>query len=79
VYSFTVVQRAPGPAFEADVPYVVAVIALDEGPHLMANVVNAPAERVRIGLRVRVDFRAIGESTMLPVFQPLEASAPDAR
>jgi len=30
VYSYTVVHRAPSPAFESDVPYVVAVIALEE-------------------------------------------------
>src|SRR5437016_5339502 len=34
VYSFTIVHRPPSPAFAADVPYVLASIALEEGPHL---------------------------------------------
>ncbi|HEV7801491.1 MAG TPA: OB-fold domain-containing protein, partial [Burkholderiales bacterium] len=35
VYSYTVVHRAPSPAFAAEVPYVVAIVELEEGPHLM--------------------------------------------
>lgn len=70
VYSLTIVQRAPSPAFENDVPYVVAVIALDEGPHLMSNVVNISPQLVRIGQRVRIGFRSVGEGEALPVFEP---------
>ena len=29
VYSFSIVYRAPSPAFEKDVPYVVAIVATD--------------------------------------------------
>lgn len=70
VYSYTVVHRAPSPAFEADVPYVVAVIALEEGPHLMSSIVNVPADRVRVGENVRVTFRNAGSGDeMLPMFE----------
>jgi uncharacterized OB-fold protein len=73
VYSYTVVHRAPSPAFEADVPYVVAVIQLDEGPHLMTNLLDITPEAVRIGQRVRVAFRAAGEDgALIPVFKPDE-------
>lgn len=77
VYSFTVVHRAPSPAFEADVPYVVAVVQLDEGPHLMTNLVEIAPEAVRIGQRVQVRFRAAGEEgAQVPVFAPLDPTAP---
>jgi uncharacterized protein len=70
VYSYTVVHRAPGPAFEADVPYVVAVIALEEGPHLMSTVVGTPPDEVRIGQKVRVAFRDTEDGEVfLPVFE----------
>jgi uncharacterized OB-fold protein len=70
VYSYTVVHRAPSPAFEADVPYVVAVIRLDEGPHLMSTIVNAEPDAVRIGQRVRVAFRQAADAdARLPVFE----------
>lgn len=71
VYSFTVVHRAPSPAFAAEVPYVVAVVKLDEGPHLMTNIVGCVPETVRVGAKVRVAFREVSDSVTLPVFEPL--------
>ena len=71
VYSFTVVHRAPSPAFEGDLPYVVAVVQLDEGPHLMTNLVEVEPDAVRVGLRVRVAFRDAGDAgARVPVFAP---------
>jgi uncharacterized OB-fold protein len=67
VYSFTTIRRAPSPAFEPHVPYVVAIVELDEGPHLMTNIVKCDADKVRIGDRVSVDFLDVDDTT-LPVF-----------
>jgi uncharacterized protein len=71
VYSYTVVQRAPSPAFAADVPYAVAIVALDEGPHLMASIVDAAPDSIRIGMAVQVRFRELDDTTRLPVFGPV--------
>ncbi len=73
VYSYTVVYRAPSEAFATDVPYVVAIVALDEGPHLMTNVVGCAPEQVRIGMPVRVLFKDMGGDLALPLFAPAEA------
>jgi uncharacterized OB-fold protein len=54
VYSYSVVYRAPSPAFADAVPYVVAIIATDEGPHLMTRLIGIDAGAVRIGMRMRV-------------------------
>jgi uncharacterized OB-fold protein len=70
VYSFTVVHRAPSPAFAAELPYCVAVVALDEGPHLMTRIVDCAPDTVAIGLRVKVRFAAVDDSVALPVFSP---------
>ena len=69
VYSFTVVHRAPSKGFEADVPYVVAVIALDEGPHLMSRLIDVQPDSVRIGQRVTVDFQQRADDIIMPVFK----------
>jgi uncharacterized protein len=69
VYSATRVLRAPSPAFEAQVPYVIAVIALEEGPHLMSAVIGCDPTDVKIELPVRADFLELGD-TVLPVFRP---------
>ncbi|MBC7780409.1 MAG: Zn-ribbon domain-containing OB-fold protein [Proteobacteria bacterium] len=75
VYSFTVVHRAPSPAFAPDVPYVVATVALDEGPHLMTNLVNCAPATVAIGLPVRVVFRRASDEITLPMFEPRSEDA----
>lgn len=67
VYSFTIVHRAPSQAFAAEVPYVVAVVKLSEGPHLMTRIVDCPPESIRIDDLVRVAFRDVGGQS-LPVF-----------
>src|SRR2546430_899310 len=36
VYSYVVVHQALDPAWQGDVPYVVAIIALAEGPHILS-------------------------------------------
>lgn len=56
VYSFTVLHRAGKPGWEADVPYVVALIELEEGPRMMGNLLEVDPAQVRIGMPVRVTF-----------------------
>jgi uncharacterized OB-fold protein len=69
VYSHSTVYRAPGPAFAAEVPYTVAIVALDEGPHLLTRIVDSDPQRVRIGMRVRLAAR--GDDPR-PLFKPDE-------
>jgi uncharacterized OB-fold protein len=70
VFSFSVIHRAPSPAFAADVPYVVAIVSLAEGPHLMTNIVGCAPGSVRIGMPVAVDFKVLDDGASLPVFRP---------
>jgi uncharacterized protein len=69
VYTFTVNQRAWSPGLE--VPYVIAIVALDEQAdlRLMTNIVGCPADEVAIGMPVQVEFREQGEA-YVPVFRP---------
>ncbi len=69
VVTFSVVRQAPSPAFAAEVPYVLAVVELAEGPQVMANIVGAAPERVHVGLRVRVVFEQRGD-VWIPQFEP---------
>ena len=56
IVSHTRVHRPPSPAFKADLPYVVALVALEEGPRIMVNLRGAAAEAPRIGDAVRIGF-----------------------
>jgi uncharacterized OB-fold protein len=67
IYSFVVFHRVYHPAFESDVPYVVAIVELDEGPRLLTNIVGTPAKEVRCDMRVRVIFEDFNDYT-LPKF-----------
>jgi uncharacterized protein len=70
VYASTVVNRAPSESFESEVPYVVALVDLDEGARLMTNIVGCPPETVAIGMRVTVTFRRVSDEAALPLFAP---------
>jgi uncharacterized OB-fold protein len=76
VYSRTVIWRAPSAAFAEDVPYVVALVDLAEGPRLMTNIVNCDPHEVYIGMPVRCTFLPRGRIS-LPVFEPDRASQLD--
>jgi uncharacterized OB-fold protein len=69
VHAMTIVHRAPSKAFIDDIPYVVALIELDEGPRMMANVVDSPPEKASIGRRVEVFFDHVTEDVALPKFR----------
>jgi uncharacterized OB-fold protein len=72
IYSYTICRIAPSPAFEARLPYVVALIDLDEGVRLLANLLDAELADVAIGARVGVCFEAVSESCTLPQFTLLD-------
>jgi uncharacterized protein len=74
VYSFTVVHRAPSNGFADLVPYVVAVVALAEGPHLMTRVTQVQPDAVKIGLALQVEFETQDAETTLPLFRPARES-----
>ena len=69
VYSFTVMHRAPMPAFAKRVPYVVALIDLDEGPRMMANILGEDALSTAIGDRVSVCFEERAGGSKVPQFR----------
>lgn len=69
VYSMTVIHRAPTPVFAARTPYVTAMIELDEGPRMVANILGDDALSVKIGDRVSVIFEDRGDGDLMPQFK----------
>ena len=56
VRTFGVMHQRYHPGFAAETPYVVAIIELDEGPRLPANIVGVAPQDVRVGLPVMVEW-----------------------
>jgi len=75
LYSYVINQR-PAPGWENDGPYAIAVVELEEGPRMMANIVgveNTP-ENLVLDMPLQVQFEARGEQ-QVPVFAPAAGSA----
>jgi uncharacterized protein len=70
VHSFVVVHRVSDPAFAAAVPYVPAVIELEEGPRLLSDIVAGAPGRLYCGMPVSVLFEDISADYSLPRFAP---------
>ncbi|MEM0493388.1 MAG: Zn-ribbon domain-containing OB-fold protein [Candidatus Thermoplasmatota archaeon] len=60
VVTYSVVHVAPE-NFEEQVPYVIAIIKLEEGPQITAQIVDCDANEVHIGMKVEHTFRRIQE------------------
>lgn len=69
VYTFTVVREARR-GWEALIPYVLAVVALEEGPRILTNLAGIEPEKVAIGMPVEVNFAELDGTTKLPLFRP---------
>lgn len=69
VHTMTTIHRAPTP--EIVTPYVVAVVELEEGWHMLTNLVGCAPEDAHIDMAVEVDFVPLAEEVWLPVFRPV--------
>jgi len=72
VYSFTIIRQvvANSPAFQRDIPFVVALIELNEGPRMYSNIIGCKPEDVRVGMNVEVVFDDVTNDISLPKFKP---------
>ena len=70
VHTFTVTHQTGQSAFRNACPYVLAYVALEEGPRLMTNVVGCEPDAAHIGREVRVDVVATEKGLGVPRFVP---------
>lgn len=70
VYTYTVARRPTHAAFVDLVPYVIAVVELEEGPRMTTNVVGTSPEEVSIGMPVRAAFQDVDDEISLVMFEP---------
>lgn len=70
IYSYTVVEANAPSAFANDIPYVVAVIRLEEGVQMLSNVINCDLAQLRCDMPVEVVFERLNDEFTLPKFRP---------
>lgn len=62
VVTYTVVRVAPE-GFEREIPYIVAIVKLEEGPRITSQIVDCDLGDIEIGTKVRAVFRKVGEES----------------
>jgi uncharacterized OB-fold protein len=70
LYTYSIVYKNDLPPFPDRVPYIAAIIDLEEGPRMMSNVVDCPFEDLRVGMPLEVGFRQETDEVTVPVFRP---------
>jgi uncharacterized OB-fold protein len=68
LYTFSIIRRNDLPPFPDRVPYVAAVVDLEEGPRMMTNIEGCDEDEVQIGMALTVAFRAEDDFS-IPVFR----------
>ena len=74
LFTFAIVHVPPHPGFAGEVPYITAIVELEEGVKMPSQVIGIepdPAE-IHIGMPLQVVFEKATDEISLPVFQPAE-------
>lgn len=75
LFTWTVTHQALHPAFAAEVPYVAAVVELEEGVRMATRLVDCDPAKVALDMPVELVFESVGDDFRLPVFRPITAEA----
>lgn len=70
VYACSTMPKPAMPGLADLVPYVVALVELDEGVRMMSNVTGCPPDDVVVGMAVQVTWEPLPDGRHLPLFEP---------
>ena len=69
VHTFTVIRQNHAKPFKDELPYVVAIVELEEGPRMMGNVTGIDPDDMQIGMPVEVYFVQADEGVAVPFWR----------
>jgi uncharacterized OB-fold protein len=69
LYTYAIYHQAYHKGFESEVPYVTAVIELDEGPHFLSNIIGCEPDEIKCDMPVEVVWEDITREFSLPKFK----------
>jgi uncharacterized OB-fold protein len=70
LYTWSTVHQNDLPPFHEQIPYVAAIVELDEGPRMMTKIVDHEHTELRIGMPLRARFEPLDDDITIVVFQP---------
>ena len=72
VWAFTVTYQNRTPGFAEDVPYVLALVELEEGVRMFTNIVECEPKDVTIDMPVEATFVQATDQVTVPYFKPAQ-------
>src|SRR4051794_36930353 len=70
LYTWSVVRRNDLAPWPERVPYITAIVDLEEGPRMMTNIEDCDFDTLAIGMPLVVGFREDTEEITAPIFRP---------
>jgi uncharacterized OB-fold protein len=70
VYTYTIVRRAPTPAYQEDAPYAIVHVTMDEGFRMIGTMTGIDPESVAIDAPVRVVYSDLTPEWTILQFAP---------
>jgi len=70
LYTWSTVYQNDLPPFHDQIPYVAAIVELDEGPRMMTKIVDCEPAQLAIGMRLRARFEPLDDEVTIIVFEP---------
>jgi uncharacterized OB-fold protein len=74
LFTFAIVHVPPVPGFTGDVPYVTAIVELEEGVKMPSQIIGIEPDpdQIRIGMSLQVVFDQVTDEIALPKFEPIK-------
>lgn len=69
VYSYTITRRTR-PPFRGNEPFAIAMVELDEGVRIMADLINVTEDQIKIGMKVKPIWIPLPEGYNLVAYEP---------
>ena len=73
LHTFTIIRQNGAEPFKDELPYVVGIIELDEGPRMMGNVTGCPVDSVFIGMPLAAYAVKVEDGIGIVFWEPAEA------
>ncbi len=70
INAFTIYHQSFHEAYKDEIPYNVIEVALEEGPHLISNLVGVDNASITIGMPVQAFFEDVTDEVTLIKFKP---------
>lgn len=71
LYTYAVYHIAYHNGFKSELPYVVGVVELEEGPRFLSNIVECDSQNLKCDMKMEVIWEDISQDISLPKFRPL--------